>query len=125
MIDELKSNITNSYLAFVHDFADPSTIDKHELEKKLEMKIGVVLHKQANADIAKKRLGSDFNKAMACYFDRFLTNDGVDAYALNSELVKYAKVYKLHLRKDAYRYLKLISSLGLVLDSKPKGLLAV
>ena len=125
MIDELKSNITNSFLTFVHDFADPSTIDKSQLEKKAEMKIGVILQKQANADIAKKRLGSDFNKAMALYFDRFLTSDGVDAYALNSELVKYAKVYKLHVRKENFRYLKLISSLGLVLDSKPKGLLAV
>jgi hypothetical protein len=108
---------------FINEFGDLSSIDKTNLEEKSGYKIQDLFKKQRNSDMAKKKLGRDFNKAMAAYFNRFVTKDGVDAGMLKKEIDTYEPVLKLHLKKDAMRYLKLIAQIGLAVGEQKKGLL--
>lgn len=124
MTDPIKSSLTTSFAVFIQEFADPSLINKKELEDKSGFKIDSLFSKQIIADRAKKKLGtSDFNKALAAYFSRHLTSDGLDAEMLGKDLEKHASVLKFHLKKDALRYLKLIAQVGVYANGPKRGLL--
>lgn len=120
----LQSKLTNALIVFVHDYADPSAIDQKAIEEKAQCKIENLFKKQRNGDVAKKKLGKDFDKAISLYFNRFIVNSGVDSNLLTHELDIYQRNIKLHLKKDAYRYLKFLASIAEDVTPKSKGLLA-
>lgn len=123
MTDSIKSNLTTSFAVFINEFADLSQINKSNLEEKSGYKIQDLFKKQRNSDVAKKKLGREFNSALAAYFNRFMTNDGLDADMLKTEIERYEPVLKLHIKKDAMRYLKLLAQIGVASNSPKLGLL--
>jgi hypothetical protein len=124
MIDQIKSQLITAYILFVNEFGDTSGIDKKELEGRIHCKVEDMFKRQRLADLAKKRLGDDFPKALALYFGRFLNSDGFDHVGLSRALRECEKALALHMRKDSLRYLKLLASVMSLVDDKPKGLLA-
>ena len=124
MNDLIKSNLTSAYISFVHDYGDPSSVNKKELEDKAHCKIDELFNRQRNADIAKKKLGKQFDQAVALYLNKFLREYGVDYTALARALTANEHTFTLHLKKDAVRYLKLITQIASAIAEKPKGLLA-
>lgn len=123
MTASIKSNLTTSFVIFINEFGDLSNINKDSLEEKSGYKIQDLFKKQRNSDVAKKKLGREFNSALAAYFNRFVTKDGIDADMLKKEIENYEPVLKLHLKKDAMRYLKLVAQIGIASDEPKRGLL--
>lgn len=123
MNELIKSHITTSFTLFIDEFGDVTSIDKKHLEEKAGYKINELFKKQRNCDLAKKKLGhKDFQSAVAIYFSRFLTPDGVDAHLLKRDLESNSKALKLHLKKDAMRFLNLLAQVGSACEER-KGLL--
>lgn len=126
MIEKIKSTLTSSYLLFVFDFAEPTSVDKGELSKSLGFEADEIFKCQKNADKAKKVLGKDgFSKALVCYFNQFQSKDGVDFKSLDSDLHRHRKVITRHLGKDKVNYLNLLVSIANASDTKRRGLLEV
>lgn len=121
--DSIKSNLTTSFVMFISDFGDLSNINKDNLEQKSGYKIQDLFKKQRNSDMAKKKLGREFNSALAAYFNRFITKDGLDADMLKKEIESYESVLRLHVKKDAMRYLKLLAQVGVAAETPKRGLL--
>lgn len=134
MTDQIKANLVTSYLMFISEFGDATKEDRKALETKVQEKseryklknwsIDTLFSCQKNADIGKRILGRDFPKAIALYFNRFVTRDGIDHDGLERTLIKCDKVFSLHLEKSSIRYLKLLVKLMALVEEKPKGLLA-
>lgn len=124
MTEQIKSNLITAYMVFVHDFADPAAVDKAALEAKMQCKLEDMFKRQRLADLAKKRLGEEFPKALALFFGRFLTADGFDHAHLAKVLLECEKALALHLKKDSMRYLSLLVKVMALVDDKPRGLLA-
>ena len=123
MNELIKSHLTTSFTVFIDEFGDVTSINKKNLEEKSGYKINELFKKQRNCDLAKKKLGhKDFQSALAVYFSRFLTPDGIDAHQLRKELESNSKALKLHLKKDALRFLNLLAQVGAACEEK-KGLL--
>ncbi len=137
MNENLKADLLASYTIFVHDFADPNSASKTDLEDKIKSEfkkrnkhMGVdnfelkdLFSRQMVADFAKKSLGEDFKKAVALYFDRYRTKDGINHHLLLRDLDQNETALTLHLKKDAVRYVRLLAQVLSVVDAKPKGLL--
>lgn len=124
MIDKIKSNLTNSYMMFVFEFADPSTIDKSEIQAFIKCPLVDAFSSQRTADSAKKNLGKlGFSKLLSVYFGEFQTSDGIDFRRLGLELTKNKKVLLRHLGKDKVNFLNLLVSIAKSLESERKGLL--
>lgn len=125
MTEELKSNLTNSFLTFIMEFGDPSSIDKKEIEHKCDCRIPELFNRQIYADRIKKKIGKEkFNHVIAAYLNKFNTKSGIDAVALKKELNLYGHLIERHLGKMAVKYLNLLTQVSLSIDDKPKGLLA-
>lgn len=125
MSDKLKASLTNSYLMFIFDFADPSTVDKDEVLKCIECPVIDIFKSQKQADKAKKMLGKQgFGKALVLYFGQFQSHDGVDFKRLESELSTNRKVFQRHLGKDKVNYLGLMISVSNAVEPKKRGLLS-
>ncbi len=125
MSDKIKSKITTSYMLFVFDFADPSSVNKAEIEKSIECPILEVFSSQKKVDHAKKLLGKEgFNKMLSLYFSSFQTQEGFDFAGLESELKKNKKVFLRHLGKDKIQFLTLLIGVMSALLEPKKGLLA-
>lgn len=125
MIDKIKSNLTNSYLMFIFDFADPSSVSSQELCEFLECPIIEIFKSQRAADKSKKKLGkAGFSKALVCYFNQFQTLDGVDFKSLEGELTQNRKVFLRHLGKDKVNYLNLLIKISESIEPQKRGLLS-
>lgn len=124
MTEQIKANIITEFIVFIHDFADPEGLNKTVIEEKMRCKIEDMFKRQRLADIAKKRLGEDFKKALCLYFHRFQTKDGFNHKALSNDLDENERTIALHLKKDAVRYLRLLAKIMSYVDKTPKGLLA-
>lgn len=134
MNEQIKANLVTSFMLFVSEFGDVSKEERKALEAKVLEKaeryklknwsIDTLFSCQKNADIGRRILGRDFQKAIALYFNRFVTRDGVDHESLERTLVKCEKIFQLHLEKSAIRYLRLLVKLMSLVEQKPKGLLA-
>lgn len=121
-------------MLFVSEFGDVTKEDRKAIEAKIQERaeryklknwsIDTLFSCQKNADIGRRILGRDFSKAIALYFNRFVTRDGVDHESLERTLLKCDKVFQMHLEKSAIRYLKLLVKLMALIDQTPKGLLA-
>lgn len=123
-LDKIKSNLTTSFAVFISEFGDVTSIDKKQLEEKCGLKIDNLFKKQIYADKSKKKLGeADFKKALAIYLNRFLTSDGLDAEFLAKDLEANGPTIKLHFKKDAVRFLKLLSQIGVAVQGPKRGLL--
>lgn len=126
MIDKIKSNLTNSYLMFVFEFADPSTVNEQELSAFIGCPVIEIFKSQRAADRSKKVLGkASFGKALVCYFGQFQSSDGVDFRRLGHELTKNRKVFLRHLGKDKVNYLSLLIKINESIEPQRRGLLAV
>ena len=126
MIDKIKSNLTNSYLMFIFDFADSSQVNKDELLKRIECPLLEIFKTQKNADKTKKVLGKNgFGKALFVYFNEFQSQDGIDFNRLEKEIAQNRKVFLRHLGKDKVNYLTLLISIDNSLEKPKKGLLGV
>ncbi len=111
MNDKIKSNITTSYMLFVFDFGDPSSVDKSQIEVEIKGPVSEVFSSQKKTDSAKKTLGkSGFDKMLSIYFSSFQTQDGLKYDSLENELLKNKKVFLRHLGKDKLNFLNLIVS---------------
>jgi hypothetical protein len=119
--DKIKSILSNSYVMFIMDFADPTQI-KLEYQYPIEE----LFNSQKTADRAKKQLGKDgFNKAVALYFSKLQNSAGVDSAALEENLRRSKKVFVRHLGKDKVQLLELIVMLSKSLEERGRGLLGV
>ena len=117
MIERIKSSITNSYLNFLFDYADPSSVNKEAIVKALGFPIDDLFSSQKRSDHA-KRLGKEtFNKAVSIYFARFQNSDGVDFKRLKKEITRDKKTMLRHLGKDKLNFLALIIS---ILETEPE-----
>lgn len=126
MIDKVKSSLTNSYLMFIFDFADPMSVNKNELSESIGFDPLELFNSQKQADRAKKVLGKmGFSKALVCYFGRFQSQEGIDFKALEKELNKHRKVFIRHLGKDKINYLNLLIQISNSCEQRRKGLLGV
>ncbi len=124
MNDKIKSNITTSYMLFVFDFGDPSSVDKPQIEEAIKGPVSEVFSSQKKTDFAKKTLGkSGFDKMLSVYFSSFQTQDGIKYDSLENELVKNKKVFVRHLGKDKWNFLNLIVSVMKAGASEARGLL--
>ena len=124
MKDKIKSNITTSYMLFVFDFGDPSSVDKPQIEEAIKGPVSEVFSSQKKTDFAKKTLGkSGFDKMLSVYFSSFQTQDGIKYDSLENELVKNKKVFVRHLGKDKWNFLNLIVSVMKAGASEARGLL--
>ncbi len=124
MNDKIKSNITTSYMLFVFDFGDPSSVDKSKIENEMQCPISEVFSSQKKTDFAKKTLGkSGFDKMLSIYFSSFQTQDGLKYSSLEDELVKNKKVFIRHLGKDKLCFLNLIINVLKANAGEQKGLL--
>lgn len=124
MTEQIKANLTTAYMVFVHDFGNPTGVNQKALEEKMQCRLEDMFKRQRLADLSKKRLGEDFNNAVALYFGRFLNNDGFDYRALAKALEEGEKALALHLKKDAVRYLNLLVKMMALVGGPRKGLLA-
>lgn len=125
MLDQIKSNLTNSYLMFVFDFASPESVDKQALCQALGCPVIEVFKSQRKADLSKKALGRvEFSKVLMLYFDQFQSHDGIDFRRLDKELAENRKVFIRHLGKDKVNYLSLLIKINEAIEPKRKGLLA-
>lgn len=124
MTEQVKANLITSYIVFVHDFADPTEINKSEIEKKMHCKLEDLFKRQRVADMAKSRLGEDFKKAVSLYFHRFQTKDGFNHKALLKDLDSNEEALVRHLKKDSVKYVRLLAQLMTYVDTGPRGLLA-
>jgi hypothetical protein len=125
MIDKIKSNLTNHYLMFVFDFADPTSVNAKEIAEFIGCPIVEMFKSQRTADKSKKVLGrAGFGKALVCYFNEFQGRDGVDFKRLEQELTENRKVFLRHLGKDKVNYLTLLISVNESIEPKRRGLLA-
>jgi hypothetical protein len=132
--EQIKANLVTSFMLFVSEFGDVTKEDRKAIEAKIQERaeryklknwsIDTLFSCQKNADIGRRILGRDFSKAIALYFNRFVTRDGVDHESLERTLLKCDKVFQMHLEKSAIRYLKLLVKLMALIDQTPKGLLA-
>ncbi len=123
--DKIKSNVTTSYMLFVFDFADPSSVNKESLEKQIECPIADVFNSQKKTDHAKKVLGKEnFNKLLASYFSQFQTQDGFDYKTLGEELTRNRKVFLRHLGKDRCSILSLMTKVMEAIGEPKRGLLS-
>lgn len=119
MSDKIKSKITTSYMLFVFEFGDPSSVDKINIEKQIEFPVMELFSSQKKTDSAKKLLGRDgFNKMLSVYFSDFQTQEGFDYSRLEDELKKNRKVFLRHLGKDKLNYLVLLISVMAALPKK-------
>ncbi len=119
MSDKIKSNITTSYMLFVFDFADPSSVDKSNIEQEIKCPVAEVFSSQKKTDHAKKALGKvGFDKMLSVYFAHFQTQDGFNHQKLDEELRKNKKVFLRHLGKDKVNYLTLLISTMSALPKK-------
>ncbi len=120
----IKSNLTNAYLMFVMELADPSTCDRVKLEEEIKGKISELFDTQPNGDRAKRNLKDRFNKVLAIYFNSFIGSDGLNYARLDREMSKNRKHLLRHVGKHRLAYLTLITQLMSVADGKQKkGLL--
>lgn len=125
MIDKIKSNLTNSYLMFIFDFADPSNVNKEEISEFIGCPIIEIFQSQKMADKSKKLLGKNgFGKALVCYFNLFQSQDGVNFRKLDAEMTKHKKVFLRHLGKDKVSFLNLMIKISESIEPKKRGLLA-
>lgn len=125
MIDQIKSNLTNQYLMFIFEFADPSSVNKEELALFIGCPIIEIFKSQKMADKSKKLLGkTGFGKALVCYFNQFQSQDGIDFKKLEKEITQNRKVFLRHLGKDKVNFLTLLIKISDTLEPKRKGLLA-
>ncbi len=124
MSDKIKSSITTSYMLFIFDFADPSSVDKSNIEKQIECPVMEVFDSQKKTDSAKTLLGKEgFNKMLSVYFSNYQTQDGFDFSRLANEIKKNKKVFLRHLGKEKLLYLTLLISIMDALSEPRKGLL--
>ncbi len=124
MNDKIKSNITTSYMLFVFDFSDPSSVEKSNIESEIKFPVTEVFSSQKKADSARERLGKDgFNKMLSAYFAGFQNQDGFDYNKLGSEVLKHKKVFLRFLGKDKLNYLTLLINTMVTLQEPKKGLL--
>ena len=120
----IKADLLAAYKTFIHDFADPVSVSKKEIEGKMDCEVKDLFSHQRSADLAKKTLGGDFKKAVALYFDRYQTKGGLNYHLLLKDLEVNEPALTLHLKKDAVRYVRLLAQIMSRVDLKPKGLLA-
>ncbi len=124
MNDKIKSNVTTSYMLFVFDFADPSRVEKSNIEKEINFPVNEVFSSQKKADTARERLGKEgFNRMLSVYFSSFTTSDGFDYDRLGKEVLKHKNVFLRFLGKDKLNYLTLLINTMLSLKEPKKGLL--
>lgn len=125
MIDQIKSNLTNCYLMFVFDFADPSSVNSKELCDFMGCPVMEIFKSQRQADKSKKLLGkAGFGKALVCYFNEFQSHDGVNFKALERELNANRKVFLRHLGKDKVNFLNLLIKINEAIEPQKRGLLS-
>ena len=125
MIDQIKSNLTNSYLMFVFEFADPQTVNKEQINETLGVPIRELFQSQKQADRSKKVLGKiGFGRAVVCYFNSFNNSAGIDFKTLDQELTRHRKIFLRHLGKDKVNYLSLMISIANVCEPQRRGLLS-
>ncbi len=119
----IKSTLTNAYMMFVMDLADPSTGDRAKIEKEIKCPLLEVFDCQRNCDRAKRTLSKEqFAKMLSLYFNAFNGAEGLDFVRLDHEIKKNRKQILRHLGVDKLKYLTLITSLLAKVDKK-KGLL--
>ncbi len=124
MTDSIRSNLTNAYMMFVLDLADPSACNKEKLEADMQGLVPEIFDCQKNGDRAKRLLKDAFPKALALYFNSFNGADGLNYGRLDREMTKNRKHILRHLGKDKLSYLALIVHLMSAIDGKnKKGLL--
>lgn len=125
MNERIKSNLTNAYLMFILDFADPSSLDKAKMEEEIKCKIEDVFKAQKTADRAKRILKARFASLLALYFSQFSGKSGLDYVRLDEEILKNKKHLLRHLGKDKVAYIQLVVGLMKSLDQgqPKKGLL--
>ena len=124
MTDKIKSNITTSYMLFVFDFSDPSSVERENIEAEIKFPVYEVFDSQKKADSARERLGKDgFNKMLSLYFAGFTTNDGFDYDRLGNEVLKHKKTFLRFLGKDKLNYLTLLINTMTALKEPKRGLL--
>ena len=124
MNDKIKSNVTTSYMLFVFDFSDPSSVEKSNIEKEIKFPVAEVFDSQKKADSARERLGKDgFNKMLSLYFAGFTTSDGFDYDRLGTQVLKHKKVFLRFLGKDRLSYLTLLIKVMKDLEEPRRGLL--
>lgn len=124
MIDEIRASLITAYILFVHEYGDPDACDKKDIEARIMCKVEDVFKRQRLADVAKKRLGEDFDKLICLYFYRYQTKDGFNHKKCLADIEANEDTLTRHLRKDAVRYIRLVASLMSHVDNQPKGLLA-
>ena len=117
MTEKIKSSLISSYMTWLLDWGDTSSINKEAIVKDLGFPLDELFLTQKNADYV-KRLGRDvFSKAVALYFSRFQNSDGIDYVKLNKDILMHKKILLRHLGKDSVRFLTLICQ---ILDGQPE-----
>jgi hypothetical protein len=126
MTEQIKANLTNCYLMFIFEFADPANVDKAQVQSAIDCPVIDIFKSQRQADLSKKILGKvGFGKAVMLYFDQFQSHDGIDFDSLEKELTQHRKVFLRHLGKDKVNYLNLLIKINGSIEPKRRGLLAV
>jgi hypothetical protein len=125
MSDQLRSLNTTAFTMLVFEFADLEGVNKAELEEKMRCPVVELFDKQKNADRAKRLLKSDFDKAVAIYFNNYQTSTGFAFDRLAKKLDECNKIFVRHLGKDKVSYLRLLINIAKLIQEKPKGLLGV
>lgn len=126
MIEQIKSSLTNAFMMFILEFADPSAVDRQSIEAEMKCSIEEVFSTQKACDRAKRLLKGNFNKMLALYFNQFNSRYGLNWSQLEAELAKNKKHLLRHLGKDKVQYVQLIAALMKQADGGKvkKGLLA-
>ncbi len=115
----IKSTLTNAYMMFVMDFADPSTCDRKKLEQEIKCPVAALFDSQKNCDRAKRLLPKEqFSKLLALYFNSFNGYDGLNYQRLHQEIKKNRKHMVRHLGVDKIKHLSLIISLLSKMDER-------
>ena len=92
MIEQIKSNLTNNFLMFVFEFADPQTVNKEQINEALGVPIRELFQSQKQADRSKKILGrKGFGCAVVCYFNSFNNSSGIDFKSLSKSFARIRK----------------------------------
>lgn len=126
MNEQIKTQITTSYMMFVFEFADPSSIDEEKLTDDIRCNLNEIFSSQKNADRAKRILGKDnFSKLLSVYFNKFQSGGDLNFIGLEDAIAKNKKVMMRHLGRDKVTFLNLIVTLMKALELEPnkKGLL--
>lgn len=120
MSEQLKSHLTNEYLMFILEYADPSQLDKANIEEQIKGPIAELFKYQRSADRARRMLKDGFGKAVALYLSQF--NAPVfDAARLSDELSRYKKTFVRHLGKERVAHLSFILKLAKLVETEKQA----